>query len=125
MRSDDYQFSALFVRYFENRFVRMTNSDFNPYLDAGGFSKSLQFLQRGLHGLFKDATRQLNGCPAWNVFHHIEQNDLEVAVIVARSVINQGIDFCSISQVDCNKDGLFQRGSSSNRMKRANSPTIR
>jgi len=88
MRSDDYQFSALFLRYFKNRFVRMTNSDFNFYLDTGGCSKSLQFLQRGLHGLLKDTARQFNCCPAWNIFHHIKQNNLRVAAIVDRSLVN-------------------------------------
>ncbi len=97
MRTNDYQFSILLLRYFKNRLVRMANPDFNFYLNTGRRSKSLQFLQRGLHGLIKNTTRQLNCCPAWNIFHHIKQDNLRVAAIVNRSMINQGIEFCNIS----------------------------
>ena len=121
MRSDDYQFSTLFLRYFKYRFIGMTNSDLNFYLDTGGCSQSLQFLQRRLHGFIKDATRQFNCCPAWNIFHHIKQNNLWVAA-VGSSMLYQGIDLCNISQIDWNKNGFVQRDFSFNLLSLNNNP---
>ncbi len=108
MRRDDDQLGTLFVRDFKDRLVGMANPDLNLDLDAGGLGESVQFLQRGMHGLLEGATRQFDCCPTRDVLHHVEQNNLGVAGVLGSGMLVKRIDFRSVTQVDRDQNGFVQ-----------------